>query len=336
MRRQGRRRFLRGGLALAALGLLPGCGMLRPRAQPPGKIPRIGYPESLSETTYQKEWLDAFREGLRALGYVEGQTIALDIRFADSGGPERSAELLAELVRENVDVIVVRGGATAQRAQRATSTIPIVFVFAGNPIGLGLVASLARPGGNLTGFSLLGAELAPKQLQLLQEAAPGIARVGVLYNADDPSMVLSLQGAVDAAPRLGLQILDLGIRQDQLAAPLAAALSGRVEALWVLGSGFTGQRVPILSFAAQHRLPAMYTVREWVPEGGLMSYGVNFTDLFRRAATYVDKILKGTKPADLPVELPTKFDLVLNLGTARALGLTIPQSVLLQATEVIQ
>ena len=337
MRNSSRRRFLQGSLALAGLGLLAGCGGLPLGGRPPARVPRGGYLSINCLANLPAGWLDALREGLREHGYVEGQTIALDYRGADDRA-ERLPELAAELA-QSVDIIVTAGTPAAQAAQRATSTIPIVMANISDPVGLGLVASLARPGGNITGLTTLAQELAPKRLQLLKETSPGIARVGVLHNPDDPGRVRAARETEAAAPTLGLQARLIELRQaGDLAAMLPGVAGERVDALIVYNGGPVNDRqgATVVGLAAQHRLPAMYDGGPFIGAGGLMSYGVNFPDLYRRAASYVDKILKGAKPADLPVERPTKFDFVINLKTARALGLTMPQSVLLQATEVIE
>jgi putative ABC transport system substrate-binding protein len=237
-----------------------------------------------------------------------------------------------------VDVLVTNGTPAVQAVQRATSTVPIVMAFVGDPVAQGLIASLARPGGNLTGLTAVGSELAPKRLQLLRESVPEVTRIGVLFNPDDPGRLLSVRETESAARTLGLEARPLELREIGALEPmLTAARSEGVDALFVLASGAVNDRqgATVVALAAEQRLPAMYDGEHFSRAGGLMFYGVNYADLFRRSATYVDKILKGARPADLPVERPTKFDFIINLQAARALGLSIPSSVLAQATEVI-
>jgi putative ABC transport system substrate-binding protein len=303
-------------------------------AQPTGKVHYIGV---LLRGSPQSRGLEAIRQGLRDLGYVEGQNLVIEARYAQ-GIHDRLPALAVELVRRNVAVIVVDGTATAMVAKAATTTIPIVFTLAGDPVGSGLVASLARPGGNVTGLSNLTGELSGKQLQLLKEAVPLISHVAVLFNPVNPATATMLNGVKVAARDLAVELQFLEVRKlGELASAFSAMTRGRAGAFLALPDPiFTTQQARLLELAAKSRLPAMYTPREWAEAGGLMAYGPSFADNFRRAATYVDKILKGTRPVDLPVEQPTKFELVINLKTAKALGLTIPQSVLLRADEVIQ
>jgi len=268
------------------------------------------------------------------LGYVEGQDIIIETRFAGER-PERLPGLAAELVRLKVDVIVPMDPPAVWAAKKATGTIPIVMPNGVDPVGAGQVASLARPGGNITGLAMLTRELAGKRLELLKEVVPGVSRVAVLWNPAEPEEVIEWQEAQHAARTLGLQLHSLEVRgADDVDGALSAISKRRVDALYV--AVFHRWRKPVIEFAARNRLPAMGGLRHIVDEGALISYGPNYDDLFRRAATYVDKILKGAKPADLPVEQPTRFELVINLKTAKALGLTIPQSVLIRADEVIQ
>ncbi len=330
MNGSSRRRFVQNGLALAGLGLLAGCGITLPQAQQRARVPRLGY-LALSAGIFAGE----FHQGLRELGYVEGQNILIEWRFAE-GREERLPELAAELVRLQVDVIVTQG--VEEAARQATSTIPIVMATSADPVATGAVASLAHPGGNVTGLTAAGPELGPKRLELLKEALPGVSRVAVLWDSSDRGKAVEMRGIEAAARTLGVQVQSLEVRgPDDFEAAFEAATDGRAEALMPLRSPLIAfQRSRIVDLAAMNRLPAMYSGREFVDAGGLMSYGPNQTDSFRRAATYVDKILKGAKPADLPVERPTKFELVINLKTTQALGLAIPQSVLIQATDVIQ
>ena len=322
-------------LALLALGAVPLAG----EAQQAAKFARIGY---LSSSVAASPRLrDAFLQGLRDLGYVEGRNVAIEYRDAE-GKVERVPALAAELVALKVDVIFV-GGSTrvTLAAMQATKTIPIVFTSVADPLESGLVTSLARPGGNVTGLSSLGPELVGKRLELLKQAVPGVDRVAVLWvpgalgERTDKEM---LAGADVAARALGVRLQFFEARStDEFAKAFSDMSSARAGALAVLPSNrFERERRRIVDLAARHRLPAVYTSREFVDAGGLMSYGANQPDLFRRAAIYVDKILKGGKPGDLPVEQPTKFELVINLKTAKALGLTIPQPVLAHADEVIQ
>ena len=336
MRAPNRRQFLQAGLALGGVGALSACGIPLTPARP--RLSRIGFIDVASGSDQPSRWIDAFRDGLRQAGYVEGQNVAVDYRWSP-GEEEQLSALVAELVREHVDVMVTATSGVTQAVQRATSTIPIVMVRVGDPIGVGIVARLARPGGNVTGLSGLGPELAPKRLQLLRESAPWIARIGVLYSEQGPGRLLAFQETESAARTLGLPVLPLGVNLgDDLAAIVADAVGQGVDALIVQqGNGVRDNHgVTVVDLAAKHRLPAMYDADEFIEPGGLMFYGVDFADLYRRAATYVDKILKGAQPADLPIERPTRFDFVVNLKTARDLGLTIPPSVLAQATEVIQ
>jgi putative ABC transport system substrate-binding protein len=315
------------------------CGLLwLPRtagAQPPsGKTARIGYlgfhsgPAPLDE---------AFRQGLRELGYVEGQNISIESRYADFK-LDRVSVLAAELVRLKVDVIVSIGGPIpATAAKSATKTIPIVFE-TGDPVAAGLVTRLDRPGGNLTGVDNFFAELNPKRLELLKEVVPSISRVGVLANPANPATARGLKMVEGAARalRVKLQVLEARERHE-IDAAFAAMARERAEALLVLTDPiFYAQRGQIVELAAKRRLPGIFSFREYVEAGGLLSYSTNVADLRRRLATYVDKILKGAKPGDLPIEQPTKFELVINLKTARALGLTVPQSILLRADQVIE
>jgi putative tryptophan/tyrosine transport system substrate-binding protein len=280
---------------------------------------------------------EGFFQGMRELGYVEGQNILVEGRFYGDH-TERLPALAAELVQLNVDVIVAGTAPAPEAAQRATSTIPIVMATHVNPIGSGLVASLAKPGKNVTGVSTLGPELAGKRLQLLKEVIPGVSRVAVLSNPTDTSQANLLRDAQVAARSLKvhLQVLEARAPSDFTGA-FSAMTKERAGGVIILTSSmFYDQRTRIAELAARSRLPAIYSVKDFAEAGGLMAYGVNLGESFRRAATYVDKILKGTKPADLPVEQPTKFDLVVNLKAAKGLGLTIPPSLLARADEVIQ
>ena len=305
-------------------------------AQAPAKVPRIGV-LSASSPSDDPYLLEAFRQGLRELGYVEGQTIAIEYRFAD-GRAEKLPGLAAELIGLKSDVIVAANPAAAVAAKQATSTVPIVFAVSGDPVAAGLVASLARPGGNVTGLASLGAELVGKQLELLREVVPKVSRVAVLKNSVNPGHSVTVRQAEGAARALGLQLQILDARTQAEIEAAFAAMSGRhAGGLLVLRDAvFRTQRAQIAALAARNRLPAVYGFREQAEAGGLVAYGASVPDMFRRAAAYVDKILKGARPADLPVEQPTKFELVINLKTAKALGLTIPPSLLQRADEAIR
>jgi putative ABC transport system substrate-binding protein len=332
--RRGRRDFLRGGLALAGLGLLAGCGVGPPHSRRAAHVPRIGY--LVFGRAGPSTWDDAFRQGLAELGYVEGGNLAIEWRFTQRA--ELVPGLAAELVRLPVDLIVAAGGAV-NVAKDATAMIPIVMPVSGDPVGQGLVASLARPGGNITGLTTLSSsELARKRLQLLKEVAPEASRVAVLWNPGNPGKAIEFQQAQAAAAALGLTLHSLEVRgPDDFDGAFGAAAAGHADALNALSEALINDHAArIAHFALAGRLPSVFELRELADAGGLMSYGPNVHDLFRRAAAYVDRILKGANPADLPVEQPTKFDFVLNLRTAQALGRIIPQSAPQQATELIQ
>ena len=304
-------------------------------AQPPAKVVRIGVlTVGLARATPPVE---VFLQGLRGHGYVEGQNMVLEFRFAD-GRIDRLPALASELVRLQVDVIVTAGNAAALAAKHATQTIPIVMAVAADPVKAGVVASLARPGGNVTGLTQMDPELSAKRLDLLKEAVPRIALVAVMWNPSNPASVDLLRETEAAARSLGVQVQAIEVRNpSELDGAFKTVANVRPSALVTIGDGMLWSvRTRIVDFAMKSRLPGIFPDREFAEVGGLMSYGPNPADSIRRAALLVDKILKGAKPADLPVEQPTKFDLVLNLKTAKALGLTIPQSVLIQATEVIQ
>jgi putative ABC transport system substrate-binding protein len=303
-------------------------------AQQPARTARIGV---LQPGAPPEPLLEAFREALRDLGYAEGRDVVLEVRWAE-GRLGRLPDLAAELVGLKVDVLTTLSTPAALAAQKATATIPIVFTGVGDPVGTGIVASLARPGGNITGISLLATELAGKRLELLKEIVPGVSRVAMLWNDTNPSMVLRARETHAAAAKLGVTIQSLGVHDlTDFAPAFTAIVRGRATALVTLVDPFTRQhRKRIVDFADQRRLPAIYETREFVDSGGLMAYGPSLAAMQRRAAAYVDKILKGAKPADLPVEQPMRFELVVNLKTARALGLTIPQSILVRADQVIQ
>jgi putative ABC transport system substrate-binding protein len=301
-------------------------------AQTQPKIARVGVVQSATPG----RGLEAFRQGLRELGYVEGQTIVLELRRAE-GRFERLPGLVAELVGLKVDVLVAGGNPAALAAKNATQTIPIVMVGV-DPVGLGLIASLPRPGGNITGLTYLSEEIIAKRLQLLKEVVPGLARVGALKNPMDPGDPTLWKETEVAAQRLGVALEALAMRgPEDFEATFATAKQRNAQALLALDDSLTHTyRSRITALAASSRLPAMYGFREFPDAGGLMSYGPSIPLLFRRAATFVDKILNGAKPADLPVEQPTKFELVINVKVAKALGLTIPQSLLARADELIE
>jgi putative tryptophan/tyrosine transport system substrate-binding protein len=306
-------------------------------AQQPKKVSRVGFLLFPSRSSIA-EPLDAFRQGMREFGYVEGQNIVIEYRYAD-GKFDRLPELAGELVRLKVDVIVAGGGLQAiQSAKNATSTIPIVMTGTADPVATGLIVSLARPGGNVTGSTFGGYELVGKRLELLKEAVPKVSRVAVFVPAPSPSISLSLNEIQTSARALGLEIQSLEVRSTRdFEGAFQAAAKGRAHALTVDPSPvFTSNRNQILQFAAKNRLPAIYPWREYVEDGGLMSYAAKLSDLYRRSATYVDKILKGAKPTDLPVEQPTKFEFIINLKSANQIGLTIPQWVLMRADRVIK
>ena len=318
--------------------LLGGVAVARPlaaRAQQPGILPTIGYLGSATPAT-QGQWVAAFVQRLRELGWIEGRTIAIEYRWAE-GRAERAAEIAAELVRRKVDVIVTSGTAVVVAAMQATSVIPIVFAAAGDPVGTGLIASLARPGGNVTGLSNQSRDLAGKRLELLREVVPGLGRLAILANVDTPAVVLNMREVQTTARTLGVEVITLEIRRGEDIVPAFEALNGRAEALYVVIDLLVNtHRIRINTLALAARLPTMHTMREGVEAGGLMSYGANSPALLLRAADYVDKILRGTKAADIPVEQPTKFDLIINLTTAKALGLEVPPTLLARADEVIE
>ena len=304
-------------------------------AQQPKKVPRIGY---LSVTPAgPRPTREEFRQGLRDLGYIEGQNIAIEYRAA-ADRADRLPALAAELVGLKVDVIVAAASQAVHAAQQATKTIPIVMTSSSDPVGTGLVASLARPGGNITGLSLLSPELSGKRLELLKEIVTGVSRVAVLWNPDDPPAKLSLRETEFAAKALIVQLQILETRDpNDFESAFRAAAKGHAAALIILPAPMMNTHAKrIADFALKSRLPAISFAREFPDAGGLMSYGANLPDLYRRAAIYVDKILKGAKPADLPVEQPMKFELVINLKTAKQIGLTIPPNVLARADKVIK
>ena len=308
---------------------------LAARAQQTGKVPTIGYLGGAGPTSHGA-WFNSFVQRLRELGWIEGRTVAIKLRWGE-GRPQRYAEIAAEFVSLKVDVILAGGTEAAVAAKQATSVIPIVFPTAGDPVGSRLVASLARPGGNVTGLSNLGTDLAAKRLEILREVFPGLRRLATMINADYSGGVTETGEIQVAARTLGLEIVSLPIRRAEDIAPAFAGLKGRAEALLVTGDPLANaHRLRINTFALAARLPTMHSHRQFVEAAGLMSYGPNFLDLNRRAADYVDKILRGAKAADLPVEQPTKFDLVVNLITAKALGIEVPPTLLARADEVIE
>jgi putative tryptophan/tyrosine transport system substrate-binding protein len=317
-----------------ALGLL--VVSLAGAAQPSAPVPRIGLLSVLSPAIGESK-AESFRQGLRELGYLEGQNILLESRWAE-GHRERLADLAADLVRMKVGVIVTESTVSALAAKQATDTIPIVMTTSGNPVADGLVASLARPGGLVTGLTMFTPELSGTRLQLLKEVAPQTLLVAVLWNAANPAHAGPLEETKTAAQALGLQLQSVEVHApSDLDRAFEAMASTRPSALITLADGMLlDNRARIVAFAAQSRLPAIFPDRDFAEVGGLMTYGPNLAANFRRAAAFVDKILKGAKPADLPVERPMTFELVINLKTAKALGLTIPPTLLFQADEVIQ
>jgi ABC-type uncharacterized transport system substrate-binding protein len=305
------------------------------RAQQPAKLPTVGFLVSGTPSTHG-QWVAAFVRRLHELGWIEGRTIAIEYRWAE-GRTERATEIAAEFVRRKVDVIVTSATASVVAAMQATSVIPIVFAAAGDPVGTGLVASLARPGGNVTGLSIQQTDLAAKRLELLREVVPGLRRLAILANVGGPAVVLDMREVQATARTLGFEVITSEIQRGEDIVPAFEALDGRADALYVCIDPLVNtHRIRINTLALAARLPTMHGSREGVEAGGLMSYGPNLPDLFRRAADFVDKVLRGAKAGDIPVEQPRKVDLVINLTTAKALRLTIPESFLLRADEVIE
>ena len=322
----------------ASLEALAGATVAWPtagNAQQPTKLPTIGFLGTITPAA-QRLWLNAFLQRLRELGWIEGRTVTIEYRWAE-GSSDRAAEIAAEFVRLKVDVIVTYANPMVFAAEHATSVIPIIFAAAADPLGTGLVASLARPGGNATGLSIQDTETAGKRLQLLREVVPGLRRVAILVNVDNPASLRELDQVQAAARTLGLETVTLEIRQAEDIAPAFAEIKGRAEALYqCVDTVLLTQRTLVATLALAARLPTMHSNREYVVAGGLMYYGANFPNLWRRAADFVDKILRGANPSDIPVEQPTKFDLVFNLKTAKSIGLNIPQTLLATADEVIE
>ncbi len=307
-------------------------------AQKPLSVPRVGFlsPGSPSDPGRQRS-IEAFRHGLRDLGWIEGHNIVLEFRWAE-GQLDRLPGLASELVRLKIDLIVAGATPGARAAKQATTTIPIVMVGVGDPVGLGYVASLGRPGGNITGVSSLSVDLGPKRLELVRETVPGVSRVSVMWNPADPARALEFRETQAAAGTLGLRLLPAEVRSPRdIDRAFASMARERADALIVQQDPFTiAHRTRIADLALKNRLPTISTFREFPEAGGLMAYGTNLDDLYRRAAAYVDKILKGAKPGDLPVEQPMRFELLINMKVAKALGLTIPQSIHIRADQVIQ
>ena len=308
---------------------------LTARAQQPAKLRTIGFLYQ-STPSVESARAAAFLQQLHKLGWIEGSTIAIEYRSA-AGRPERMAEIAAEFVQLKVDVIVTSGTATVIALKRATTAIPIVFGAAGDPVDTGLVASLARPGGNVTGLSILSTDLIGKRLDLLRELVPGLRQLAIMANVDNALTVQEMGNVRAAAGSLGLEVAAMEIRRADDIAPAIERLKGHADALYICAEGLVNSnRVRLNALALAARLPTMHGLREYLEAVGLMPYGANIPDLFRRAAEFVDKILRGTKPADIPVEQPIKFDLAINLTTAKALGLTIPDKLLAFADEVIE
>ncbi len=321
---------------LAGTGAVLLAAPLAAEGQQAAKVWRIGYLDQGSAAR-NRRYLEALRQGLRDLGWVEGQDIAIEVRFAE-GKTDQLPSLAAELVRLRVDIIITSTTPAALAAKHATTTIPIVIGFAADPVGSGIISSLAHPGGNITGWTHLGLELRGKYLELLKEAVPKAHRFGVLWNPTNQVHKPSLKVIEAAAERLKVELHPVGVQDPKEFESTFTTLAGKgVEALVVFPDGmFLAQTPLIIVLAARNRLPSMYGFREFPEAGGLMAYGVNLSDMFRSSAAFVDKILKGAKPADLPVEQPTKFELVINLKTAKALGLTIPPLLLQRADEIIR
>jgi len=308
---------------------------LAARAQQRGKTPAIGFLGS-STPSVAGQRVAAFVRRLHELNWIESRTIAIEYRWAE-GRSERAAEIAAEFVRLRVDVIVTDGTAAVLAAKQATSIIPIVFPVVADPVGNGLVASLARPGGNVTGLSNQSTDLAGKRLELLREVVPGLGRLAIMANVGNPASLLELHEVQASARKLGFEVATFEIRRGEDIGPAFEVLKGRADALYfVIDPLFATGQVQINTLALGARLPTVHGLREYVAAGGLMSYGPNIPDLYRRAAEYVDKILRGANPGDIPVEQPIKFELVINLTTAKALGVTIPESFLARADEVIE
>ena len=305
-------------------------------AQQPGKVPRVGFLTAFSPSDFP-QWREGFRQGLRDLGYTEGHNIVIEYRYAE-GQPERLPGLAAELVRLKMDIIAAETTPANLAVKKVTGTIPIVMTLVADPVGSGLVSSLAHPGGNITGLSLQLPDIAAKRLQLLQEVVPMASRVAILWNSTSPITPPQFKAAEAAAPALGVQLESLGVRTPaDFERAFQVATRKRVDALFILDDFFLATHMTQLgALTAKTRLPAMAGVTGFAEAGVLISYGPNFTDITRRSVTYVDKILKGTKPGDLPIEQPTNFELVINLKTARTLGLTISPTLLLRAQRVIE
>ena len=301
-------------------------------AQQPAKLPTIGCLAS-GTPEIQGRWWDAFVEQLRVLGWIVGRNVAIEHRWAE-GRSERFTEIAAEFVRLNVEIIITDGSTAIAAAKRATPIIPIVFAAAGDPVATGLVVSLARPGGNVTGMSLMSSELGAKRLELLREVLPQLSRVAVLWNLENPYSVLTQSAGLT----MGIEVRSLEVRgPDDFDTAFEAARGLHPDALITVEDPLTlVHRAPIAEFAAREQLPSIHGTREFVAAGGLISYGASLLDQFRRAASYVDKILRGAKPADLPIQQPTKFEMVINLKTAKALGLKVPPTLLARADEVIE
>jgi putative ABC transport system substrate-binding protein len=318
---------------LTLLGCTATAWPLDTRAQQAGRLPAIGFLGG--DASVWSPWTAAFLQRLRELGWIEGRTITIEYRWSE-GRPDRNAEIAAEFVRLNVDIIVTND-ASVPAIKQATSVIPIVFVLATDPVGAGIVTSLARPGGNVTGLSVETADLASKKLELLREVVPYLRRLAVIVDAGYPPALLEMGEIQAAAAALGLEVAPMEIRRVEDIVPAFAALKGQADALFVVGSALVAAgRARIITFSLSARLPTMFNTRIHAQAGGLMSYGPDFLYQLRRAAEYVDKILRGAKAGDLPVEQPTKFELVINLTTAKALGLAIPESFLLRADEVVE
>jgi putative ABC transport system substrate-binding protein len=321
-------------IGVIAGGLL--AAPLAAEAQQAAKVPRIGFLGN-STAALEANLVGPFREGLRELGYVEGRNILIEYRWAE-GKYERFPALIAELMALKVDVIVTAGTPASLAVKKTAPSIPLVMVAVGDPVGTGLAASLARPGGNSTGLTSMSPDLEGKRLELLREVVPKVSHIAVLWNSASPSQVIQEKEVQAAARVLRMKVLSLGVRTpEDIENAFAAIVRERPGALLVLADRlFLHHRARIMDFAAKHRLPGVHAYRELVEAGGLMSYGPSYAGMHRRAAYFVDRILKGAKPADLPVEQPATFELVINMKAAKALGLTIPQSVLLRATELIQ